>query len=232
MVKVALAQINSTVGDLAGNAQKIIDACRHAAAQGADIVLTPEFSLVGYPPEDLLLRETFYAHVEVALEQLAQALSQFPDCYVVVGHPSRHEGLRFNTASVLVHGAVLCRYHKYALPNDGVFDEKRYFSSSDQPCVWTVKGVSFGINICEDTWSSHAPLQASQAGAQVLLVLNGSPYHRDKQSIRYQCMRDNVTALGLSVVYVNLVGGQDELIFDGNSFVMDAHGDICAQLKH
>ncbi|HEY8101208.1 MAG TPA: NAD+ synthase [Burkholderiaceae bacterium] len=231
-VKVAIAQINSTVGDLAGNRVRIVDFSRRAAAQGADIVLTPELSLVGYPPEDLLLRQSFYAKTAEAVDALAAELSSLKDVYVVVGHPTIRDGMRYNAASVIVNGKVIGTYCKSDLPNDTVFDEKRYFSSSHESFVFDVKGVKFGINICEDTWSSHTPAKAKAAGAQVLLVPNGSPYHMNKQHLRYDVMRTNVTAQGLSLVYANLVGGQDELIFDGNSFVMDQTGTICAQLKH
>lgn len=233
-VKVAIAQMNSTVGDLAGNRAKILDLARRAHASGADIVLTPELSLVGYPPEDLLLRNAFYAKTQQAFAALAADLAQFPDLHVVVGLPMQDETgtVRHNAASVLVNGQVLGTYRKHDLPNTTVFDEKRYFSSSDQPFVFAVKGVRFGINICEDTWFAHAPARARAAGAQVLLVPNGSPYHMNKQHLRYETMRRNVCAQGLSLVYANLVGGQDELIFDGDSFVMDAQGTICAQLRH
>ena len=231
-VKVAIAQINSTVGDFTGNRAKIVDFARRAAAQGADIVLTPELSLAGYPPEDLLLREAFYAKTAEAFEALTAELASLKDVYVVVGQPILQDGKRFNAASVVVNGKVLGSYHKHDLPNYTVFDEKRYFSSADTPFVFEVKDVRFGLNVCEDTWSSHAPARARQAGAQILLVPNGSPYHMNKQYLRYEVMRENVTAHGMSLVYANLVGGQDELIFDGNSFVLDEAGAVCARLKH
>ena len=232
-VKVAIAQMNSTVGDLAGNRAKIFDLSRRAFEAGADIVLTPELSLVGYPPEDLLLRNAFYAKTQQAFAELAADLAQFKDLHVVVGLPLQDEkGIRHNAASVLLNGEVLGTYRKHDLPNTTVFDEKRYFTSSDQAFVFGVKGVRFGINICEDTWFEHAPMRARAAGAQVLLVPNGSPYHMNKQHLRYETMRKNVSAQGMALVYANLVGGQDELIFDGDSFVMDAAGTICAQLRH
>ncbi|MFZ6744301.1 NAD+ synthase [Undibacterium sp. JH2W] len=231
-VKVAIAQMNSVVGDLTGNAAQIIEYARRAAEQGADILVTPELSLVGYPPEDLLLRQAFYLEAAQALDSLKKQLTLFPGLAVLIGHPSEVDGKRYNAVSVVQDGVVLATYFKRDLPNDMVFDEKRYFSSANQACVFTIKGVNFGINICEDTWSSDAPLLAKQAGAEVLLVPNGSPYHMGKQHQRYDVMRANVISQGLSLVYANLVGGQDELIFDGNSFVMDTQGKICAQLKH
>ncbi|MFZ4876657.1 NAD+ synthase [Janthinobacterium sp. Mn2066] len=232
-VKVAIAQMNSTVGDLAGNRARIFDLSRRAHAAGADIVLTPELSLVGYPPEDLLLRNAFYAKTQQTFAELAADLAQFKDLHVVVGLPLQDEnGVRHNAASVLLNGEVLGTYRKHDLPNTTVFDEKRYFTSADQAFVFAVKGVRFGLNICEDTWFAHAPMRARAAGAQVLLVPNGSPYHMNKQHLRYETMRQNVSAQGMALVYANLVGGQDELIFDGDSFVMDAAGTICAQLRH
>ncbi len=231
-VKVAIAQINSIVGDFVGNSAKIIEFCRRAAAQGADIVVTPELSLVGYPPEDLLLRRSFYAKSAQAFDALTCELASLHDVHVVIGHPIWRDEGRFNAASVVMNGAVLGTYCKNDLPNDTVFDEERYFSSADQPFVFEVKGVRFGLNICEDTWSLHAPARAKAAGAQVLLVPNASPYHMNKQHLRYEVMRANVIAQGLSLVYANLIGGQDELIFDGDSFVMNKDGEICVQLQH
>jgi NAD+ synthase (glutamine-hydrolysing) len=232
IVKVAIAQINSTVGDLAGNAARIVEFSRRAAEQGADIVVTPELSLVGYPPEDLLLRQAFYAKSDDALLTLAASLAAWPGLFVLVGHALRRDGASYNAVSVLHQGAAIGTYCKGALPNDAVFDEKRYFTAAETPFVFDVKGTRFGINICEDTWWPDAPARARQAGAEVLLVPNGSPFHIDKQSLRYQKMRANVTPQGMSLVFANLVGGQDELIFDGSSFVLDAAGVPMAQLPH
>lgn len=232
IVKIAIAQMNSIVGDLIGNALQIMNYVERAAAQGADIVVTPELSLVGYPPEDLLLRNAFYAKSKMALAELAVRLAKFTDVHVLVGHPFEQEGLRLNAVSVLVNGEILVTYSKYELPNNMVFDEKRYFSSSDKAVVFEVKGTCFGINICEDTWYSEAPRRAREAGAQVLLVPNGSPFHMNKPHLRLEVMRANVVSQGMSLVYANLVGGQDELIFDGNSFVMSQEGNICASLHH
>jgi NAD+ synthase (glutamine-hydrolysing) len=231
-VKVAIAQINSIVGDFAGNSAKIVAYCRRAAALGADIVVTPELSLAGYPPEDLLLRPSFYAKCAEALDALRAELAPLAGLHVVVGHPIRRGDARFNAASVLLDGELAGTYCKYDLPNDAVFDEKRYFSSADVPLVFAVKGVNFGINICEDTWSAHAPARAKAAGAQVLLVPNASPYHMNKQHLRYETMRANVVVQDMSLVYANLIGGQDELIFDGDSFAMGRDGRLCARLHH
>ncbi|MDY7537216.1 NAD+ synthase [Undibacterium sp. RTI2.1] len=231
-VKVAIAQMNSVVGDLAGNAAQILDYAQRAAAQGADIVVTPELSLVGYPPEDLLLRSAFYAKTRETLFALAESLRVLKDMHVLIGHPAENDGVRLNAASVLCNGEVIGSYYKHDLPNDMVFDEKRYFSSGHDAFVFEVKGIKFGVNICEDTWLPTAPKIAKNAGAEVLLVPNGSPYHMSKQHQRFDVMRANVTSQGMSLVYANLVGGQDELIFDGNSFVMNQAGEVCVQLKH
>lgn len=231
-VRVAIAQINSTVGDFAANSAKILDHAQRAAAQRADVVVMPELALSGYPPEDLLLRDAFYEKTDQALAALAARFAAFPDLHIVLGHPQQIDGRRYNAASVFRGGELLATYRKYALPNDAVFDEKRYFTSDDTPVVFAVKGVRFGVNICEDTWSSHAPRRAREAGADVLLVPNGSPFHMRKQHQRLDMMRAHVCVHGMSLVYANLVGGQDELIFDGNSFVLNARGELRARLRH
>ncbi|PRC91274.1 NAD+ synthase [Solimicrobium silvestre] len=232
MIKLAVVQMNSTLGDLSGNAAHILNFSRRAYQQGAHIVLTPELSLVGYPPEDLLLRDSFYSASQAALNELATQLAEFPNLHVLVGHPLMKDGRRYNAASLLVNGRIQASYCKQDLPNGHVFDEKRYFDAGQDALVFEFENVKFGVTICEDTWSAAVPTQAKIAGAQVLLVLNGSPFHMNKQHLRYQVMRDNVTQQGMALVYANLVGGQDELIFDGNSFVLDSQGQIQAQLKH
>ncbi len=230
-VTVALAQINSIVGDLAGNSERIAEAARRAASAGADILVTPELSLVGYPPEDLLLRASFYAKSQRALQALAAGLAELKGLHVVVGHPLSDGERQYNAASVLCEGSVVATYRKHALPNYTVFDEKRYFDAADDVCTFDVKGTRFALNICEDTWYAEMPRKAREHGAQVLLVPNASPYHMNKQHLRIETMRDNVCSQGMAVVYANLVGAQDELVFDGASFVLGANGATCAQLK-
>jgi NAD+ synthase (glutamine-hydrolysing) len=225
-VRVAVAQINCTVGDLEGNSKRILDMAAQAAAAGADLLLTPELSLTGYPPEDLLLRRSFYAATDRALSDLSARLLQFSDLRVIVGHPHAREGQRFNAASVLHQGMVTGTYCKHDLPNYDVFDERRYFTPDNRPLVIDVRGTRFGINICEDTWFPYAPECAASSGAQVLLVLNASPFHVGKQPQRFATMRANVSRFHLPLVYANLVGGQDELVFDGASFVLDADGAL------
>ncbi len=226
-MKLAIAQINCTVGDLAGNAAKIVAYARRAREQGAALMLTPELALCGYPPEDLLLRDGFYRACDEALRGLAQ---QIEGITVVVGHPHEARGKRYNAASVLRDGEITATYHKHALPNHSVFDEERYFSHGTTPCVFELEGTRFGINICADVWEDHAARSAREAGAQVLLVLNASPYHLDKHLSRYDAIRDRVGETGMAVVYANLLGGQDELIFDGGSFVMDEAGMLTHRL--
>ena len=254
-MRIAIGQINCTVGDLSGNARKILEFADRARAEGADILLTPELSLCGYPPEDLLLREDFRAACDRTLAELA---SRVKGISVVVGHPHQTAGKLYNAASVLQEGAIAAVYHKLDLPNYTVFDEERYFDSDGNPCVVEVNGVRVGVNICEDVWGAgaattarvvpnadgvnvginicadvwepEAPKRARAAGAQVLLVLNASPFHINKLRTRYEVVRDRTAETGMAVVFCNLVGGQDELVFDGASFVMDGRGKLTHQL--
>ena len=228
-MKLAVAQINCTVGDLAGNAARILACAEQAKLQGAQLLLTPELSLCGYPPEDLLLRDGFYQACTRTLEDLAGKISGIA---VVVGHPHEQDGKHYNAASLLQDGAVTATYLKYALPNYSVFDEERYFDHGAEPCIFEIEGIRFGLNICADIWEPEAVLRARNAGAQVLLVLNASPYATRKQGSRYRTIRERISETGMPVVYANLVGGQDELIFDGGSFAMDRHGHLTAQGKH
>jgi NAD+ synthetase len=225
-MKIALAQINCTVGDLVGNAAKISDYAQRAKAQGAAILLTPELSLCGYPPEDLLLREGFYLACDEALAALAKRTKGID---VLVGHPQQEGAQRYNAASLLRDGKIAATYLKNSLPNHSVFDEARYFSCGDEACVFEKEGVQFGINICADVWEEEGPRRARAAGADILLVLNASPYHLDKQETRYEAVRDRVRETGMSIIYANMVGGQDELVFDGGSFAIDSTGQLTHQ---
>ena len=225
-MKIAIAQINCLLGDLAGNAAKIAEYAQRAKEQGAVILLTPEMSLCGYPPEDLLLREGFYLSCEETLHALAQLARGIT---LIVGHPHKVGKNHYNAASVLRDGKIAATYHKHELPNHSVFDEVRYFEHGSKPCMFELDGVTFGINICADIWEEYAAQKARDAGAEVLLVLNASPYHFDKQSTRYETIRDRIGETELAVIYANLVGGQDELVFDGASFAMDQEGSLTHQ---
>ncbi len=244
-VKVALAQINATVGDLAGNSRQIIECARRAHAQGARLLLTPELSLCGYPPEDLLLRPAFMQACAQALADCAQALADLPGLHVVVGHPyqpgergdvrskSHAVQQRYNAASVLSGGQIIATYCKRELPNYQVFDERRYFASGRDagfgPAVFEVEGLKFGLNICEDAWFDEPARAAQAAGAQVLCVLNASPFHLGKVAEREERMAMRARDVGMPVLYAHLSGGQDEVVFDGASFAVDASGTLKAR---
>ncbi|WIM05613.1 MAG: NAD+ synthase [Candidatus Nitricoxidivorans perseverans] len=223
--RIAVAQINCVVGDLAGNAARILEAARRAQSLGADLLLTPELALCGYPPEDLLLRPDFYRACDRELAALAAA-APLP---MVVGHPDESLGKRHNAASLLRGGAVEATYRKHRLPNYEVFDEQRYFAAGDVPCVVEVAGVRMGLNICADVWEPGAAEKARAAGAELLLALNASPFHMDKQARRYEVLRQRVAGTGIPFIYANMVGGQDELVFDGASFALDAGGRLVRQ---
>ena len=231
VIRIAIAQINCTVGDLEGNAEKIHEAARFAAERGADILVAPELALTGYPPEDLLLRPALYARSDAALAVLVARLAAFPELHCVIGHPTLEGGVRYNSASVWRGATRVGIVHKRELPNYDVFDEQRYFAHGTETFVFDLKGTRFGVAVCEDTWFSRVPESTRAAGAEVLLVPNASPYHVEKLAQRHDVMRANVTPSGMALVYANLVGGQDELVFDGGSFVLDAQGNVAAQMK-
>lgn len=226
-MKIAIAQINAIVGDFAGNSEKAVHYARQAVDAGADILLAPELFLTGYPPEDLVLRHDFLQASATALEKIAKAV---PEITIVIGHPLKVEGACYNAASVLQGGKITATYHKHILPNDSVFDEVRYFTPGHAPLVFEHKGIKCGILICADVWEPAPARLAKLAGAELLLVLNASPYHMEKQSTRHGVVRKRVEETGLPVIYVNMVGGQDELVFDGGSFVLDRDGVLVQQL--
>ncbi|MDP9908158.1 NAD+ synthase (glutamine-hydrolyzing) [Variovorax boronicumulans] len=238
-LKLAIAQLNFVVGDLVGNAQKIVGAAREAYAQGARLLLTPELSIAGYAAEDLFLRPAFTEACDDAVKGIAAALADLKDMVVVVGHPSGGSlrsrsvavQLRHNAASVLKEGRILETYAKRELPNYQVFDERRYFTPGQGTCVFEAGGVSVGLLICEDAWFD-APVELARAGgAEVLAVINASPYHVGKEGERVARMADRARAVGLPLVYAHLVGGQDEVVFDGASFALQADGALAAQAE-
>ena len=223
-LRIALAQVDFLVGDVPGNVDKVLAfAARARDELQADLVVFPELALTGYPPEDLLLHEGLIRNVEKGLAVLAKRLVGID---AVVGHPERIHGRLYNTASWFRAGERIAAYHKHELPNYAVFDERRYFVPGRLPAVVEVCGMRVGLTICEDIWH-EAPIRATvEAGAEVVLTLNASPFHRDKQRLREEVAARRVHENGMPLVYVNLVGGQDELVFDGFSFTLDGAGQV------
>jgi NAD+ synthase (glutamine-hydrolysing) len=233
-LKLCIAQLNFVVGDTAGNAQRVIAAARTAYAQGARLVVTPELSICGYPAEDLLLRPAFIAACDDAVKTVARELAGLKGLFVVVGHPTggdiRSKSVavqrRFNAASVVSEGRVLETYAKRELPNYQVFDERRYFTPGQGTCVFQVDGVNVGLLICEDAWFEEPALLARESGAELLVVINASPFHVGKGGERVARMAERARAVALPLVYAHLVGGQDEVVFDGASFALQADGAL------
>jgi NAD+ synthase (glutamine-hydrolysing) len=227
-MKIAVAQMNATVGDFAGNAARIRQAIDEARAAGAALVVTPEMALSGYPAEDLWLRDDFCDQCAAELMKLAPYCL---DVAVVVGYPHREGRTRYNAAAVLRGGRIEAFYFKQKLPNYSVFDEKRYFDAGNRPCVFTVDGRKVAITICEDLWFPEPAAQAKAAGAELLVAINASPFHRAQLAERYARMGARVKETRLPLLYVHGVGGQDELVFDGASFAFDAEGLLTYQAE-
>jgi NAD+ synthase (glutamine-hydrolysing) len=224
---VALAQLNTTVGDFEGNRQRILDAARRAAALEADVVVFPELAITGYPPEDLLIRGAFIEDARVHLDRLAADARGLPP--LIVGCLDFDEHL-YNSAAVLHDGRVVARYHKQMLPNYGVFDEERYFQPGHEPVLVEIGGATIGLTVCEDIWFPSGPAHTEAlAGAEVIVNINASPFHRGKTRFREQMIATRASDNTVAIVYVNQVGGQDELVFDGNSLVFDAEGTLVAR---
>ena len=241
-LRLALAQVNPTVGDLAGNCELVIDATGEAVAQGARLVAFPEMVLTGYPIEDLALRGSFIAASQAQLATLASGLAEhgLGSCFVVVGYldqaadradlVGRPRHSPTNSAAVLHGGSVVARYSKHHLPNYGVFDEYRYFVPGHEPALFDVDGVTVSLAICEDLWQPGGPVSwARDAGADLVLVINGSPYERNKDDVRLDLCRRRAAEAGCALAYVNLTGGQDELVFDGDSLLVDVDGTVLAR---
>jgi len=234
---ICTAQLNFVVGDVLGNARKIIAAAREAYAQGARLVLTPELSICGYAAEDLFLRPAFITACDDALSLVARELAGLKGLHVVVGHPvggdvrerSMHRPQRFNVASVVSEGRVVERYAKRELPNYQVFDERRYFVPGRGTGVFVVEGISIGLLVCEDAWFDEPAELARAAGAQMLAVINASPFHVGKGGERQARMAERARSTGMPLVYAHLVGGQDEVVFDGASFAVAADGALVAR---
>lgn len=227
VLTIALAQINPLVGDIQGNTQKIVQAVEAARSQSnANVIVFPELVLTGYPPEDLLLRASIAHRVERALKIIAEHSEQ---CYLVVGYPRHINGKLYNTAGIFHGGKLLNEYHKQHLPNYRVFDEKRYFTEGNSSLVMDIYGVPTAFSICEDVWEDAPTAVAKQKGAKLLINLSASPYHVGKQLEREALLAQRAWQGDMPVVYCNLVGGQDELVFDGASMVVSAKGELIAR---
>lgn len=224
-VCIAIAQINTHVGDIPGNTQLVIDQARQAIQElQARVVVFPELTLIGYPPEDLLLRPSVDLRIQRALETIQTA--NLPIA-IIVGYPKRIGGQLFNMAGVIDKGQLVAEYAKQCLPNYQVFDEKRYFAAGNKACVFDLDGIPTALSICEDIWHQVPMAQAKAAGAKLMLNLNASPYHQGKQEEREAVVAARAIEGDMPVVYANLVGGQDELVFDGGSVVVNKEGVIC-----
>lgn len=229
-VRIVQAQLNFHVGHLDANLKKHREAI-HTAYHSlkADAIVFPELSLTGYPPEDLLLRPSFIQDTLEALHQLAEDI---PDLYCIVGHPDLKENKLYNACSVLYQGKIIAQYHKQCLPNYGVFDENRYFSPGQSACIFSLRGIPTGIVICEDLWKLGPTQQAEMEGAQLLLSPNASPFEADKHERRLAVVSKRAAHHGYPIIYVNQVGGQDELVFDGGSMAINAKGELCSLAAH
>lgn len=226
-LRIAMAQLDMLVGDITKNTQSVIDAANQARDhEGADVVVFPELTLTGYPPEDLLLRASLDPRIESAL---AKILAEVRDIYVVVGYPRRIDGELFNCAGVIYQGQLLVEYAKQKLPNFLVFDDKRYFSEGREAGLVDIKGVKVGLSICEDIWHPEPIAQAKATGAELILNLNASPYHIEKMGEREALLHQRATEVTLPIVYVNYMGAQDELVYEGGSFVVNAKGEKIMQ---
>lgn len=228
-MKICMAQINTLVGDIAGNARRILEVSVAQRDQGATIVVFPELTLTGYPPEDLLLRHDLIVRTDAAVASLCEQLPA--ELAVVIGYPKLRGETLFNSAGVIHQGSLIAEYDKQCLPNYQVFDEKRYFTAGSEACVVSIHGISAALTICEDIWHDEPVAQAKAAGARVLININASPFHRGKQLERLARVSSCAAAHQLPILYVNQVGGQDELVFDGGSFAVDAQGTLCVSAE-
>lgn len=223
-LQIVFAQLNLSVGDIEGNSQKIIESI-HAANNNhkADIILFPELSICSYPPEDLLLRPAFHKYIQQALTKICH---ETKDVHVLVGYPIKQDDIIYNACSLIYNGEIKLTYYKQHLPNYGVFDEKRYFTAGNKTCLFEINGIKAAISICEDIWVPGPAHDAAKAGARVLFNINASPYHKDKLLEREKIISKRAVETEMFIAYSNLVGGQDELIFDGNSMIVGNDGKI------
>ena len=229
-LRVAIAQLNPTVGDLAGNLALVRKARAEAAAQHADLVVTTELVMTGYPPEDLVLRQAFQDDVAQAVRDLASDTGDTGPA-IIVGVPWRVDGRLHNAALLLADGDLAAQVNKFDLPNYGVFDEKRVFTPGPVPVPVEWRGHRLGVMVCEDMWTPVPAKALASAGAEQLIVINGSPYEHDKSDERLALARERVRETGLPLIYANQIGGQDEIVFDGASFVVNADGAVAIRLS-
>ena len=224
-MKVVMCQLNTWVGDITGNTAKVLASVAvESEPDASHLFVFPELTLTGYPPEDLLLRPALAEHIDKAIDHLKRELP--PQAWVLIGYPRTQDGELFNAAGMIHEGQLVAEYHKQCLPNYQVFDEKRYFSEGNAPCVIDVDGVKVGVTICEDIWHSEPADSARRVGAEILVNLNASPFHRGKHKERWELLGDRAREQNIPMVYVNQVGGQDELVFDGGSFAVNADGQL------
>ncbi|MEM7402390.1 MAG: nitrilase-related carbon-nitrogen hydrolase, partial [Pseudomonadota bacterium] len=226
-IKIALTQINFLVGDVEGNTKQIIDAAKKARSEeAADVVVFSELAVTGYPLEDLLFRSSLIVRVENAIQKIQ---NEVKDIYVIVGAPLSENECLFNSALIIYNSQIIAKYHKHKLPNYEVFDEKRYFKQGERACVVNVKDVNIGVTICEDIWFSEPIHKSKQAGAELIININASPYQFGKTQQRINVLKKRIEEQSLPIVYVNQIGGQDELVFDGESICLNKLGKLCLQ---
>jgi len=228
LLKIAMAQLNFHVGDIIGNSKKIIESSKNAQFHlGADAIVFPELALTGYPPEDLLLRPRFLELIDNAMLDIVNSIKGID---VVLGFPKEVRDGIYNAVALIRNGKIVAEYYKHCLPNYSVFDEKRYFLVGKEPCVVEINSIPVGLTICEDIWFKEPMSQALAAGAKLLININASPFHMDKTTERLNLLKQRTSESPIPVMYVNLVGGQDELVFDGESFIVDKTGKVCKRV--
>ena len=225
-MKISLAQINPTVGDIQSNYKLIVKHAKIAQESNAEILITPELSICGYPPEDLLLNKDFIDECNDSLIKVAQ---EFPELRIIIGHPRSHKGLLFNSASILYKGKIEKTYDKQVLPNYGVFDEKRYFQAGNKSLVFTHKDKKFALLICEDIWAKGPAEKLPKV--DYIICVNASPYEVNKYEARIKELKKRAPLKNCTLIYLNLVGGQDDLLFDGGSFIYNKRNGLIDQLE-
>ena len=227
-MKIAIVQLNPVLGDLAGNSSRILQYAEQAKQQQATLMVTPELSLCGYPPEDLLFRHDFQEACAAALKAVAIKVKNIS---ILIGHPHAVEGKLYNAVSLLEDGCIVGTYLKQKLPNYQVFDEARYFVTGNQPFVFAHHGTKIGVLICEDVWFAEPVAATKAAGAEIILVPNASPYDFQKLHVRYDVVRERIAECGLPILYAHMTGGQDELLFDGASFAINRDASVGYQAQ-